>query len=697
MATTEEKIILTVDTSLSGKSIGELRTEYKALKQELEAMNATEEGYAQKLNQVKAAQYAMRDAMNYTAKDIASLKADTDIAGKSYNELQRTLTALTQAYKNTKDETERLNLANQILPIQKQLKDLDERIGNHQRNVGNYTQSIVQAFGSVGGAARGLVAPIGQVDMALKALSANPAMAAIGLLASAIALVAKNLKTSEDNMRAMSEAMSAFQAIGDITTRAMQSFGKALTVVVEQANKLIQKIFPKLREEAEARGKITQKENELLDARREALKRNAEDELKVAELRSKATQKSLYGAEQRIAFLKEATELEKAQMERNVQIAQQELEIAELESQRADDDTEAKNKKAQAYANVLKAQTEYFTGTRRLTSQLEAAIKEEQAANPLLKVQDELLKGINSSLEDINDELDKMIAQGIADEMKAEADAIADTDAELERRVAGIEKAMDYNLRFAKITGATEEEIYEITKNANDMKLALLEEYAERQMELGNPMRAVALRQEAADLEKEIELASLEETIRINEAKAKSDEQLFKTRLSLMQNYAGAVSGIMGSIADIMEANSQAEGKSAEAAKAVRIAAATIDTIAGAVGTYMQTVQTVPPPASIPLAIANAAVVTAAGMANIAKIKAQRIGGGTSAGGASFSGGATAPDVGLAVPQMAMVTGASNEAILNSMVRNQKVYILQSDLQAEGRRVTIQNNETTFK
>ena len=167
--------------------------------------------------------------------------------------------------------------------------------------------------------------------------------------------------------------------------------------------------------------------------------------------------------------------------------------------------------------------------------------------------------------------------------------------------------------------------------------------------------------------------------------------------MSLVQNYAGAVSGVMNSIADIMASNSRNDVQAAEKAKAVRIASATIDTIAGAVGAYMQTVKNVPPPTGIPLAIANAAVVTAAGLANIAKIKAQNIGDAASGGegGAAF-GGATAPQMDMSIPQMAMMTGASNEAILNQMRRDQKVYILSSDLQAEGRRVEVQQAETTF-
>ena len=186
--------------------------------------------------------------------------------------------------------------------------------------------------------------------------------------------------------------------------------------------------------------------------------------------------------------------------------------------------------------------------------------------------------------------------------------------------------------------------------------------------------------------------------IAADKAYKEAKDALLAAQIASMQRYAGAVSGIMGSIADILEGSTEDDVKAAERAKSIRIASATIDTISGAVGAFMQAVKSVPAPYGAILGAIEAAAVTASGLAQIQKIKSTKIstnGSGSSASASMVSSSVSAPNIEQAVPQTALVTSASDEEKLNQM-GDQKVYILSSDLEANGRRVAVQEGESSF-
>ena len=125
-----------------------------------------------------------------------------------------------------------------------------------------------------------------------------------------------------------------------------------------------------------------------------------------------------------------------------------------------------------------------------------------------------------------------------------------------------------------------------------------------------------------------------------------------------------------------------------------------MDMLQGAV-TAFSTAQSLGPIAGPIVGAANAAAVVAAGMANIAKIRATN---------ASKSGGASAPQVDtpatatVSAPsytytpqeQLRTVTSASEEDRLNRMAADQRVYIVQSDIEAAGRASKVRVAESTF-
>lgn len=170
-----------------------------------------------------------------------------------------------------------------------------------------------------------------------------------------------------------------------------------------------------------------------------------------------------------------------------------------------------------------------------------------------------------------------------------------------------------------------------------------------------------------------------------------AEKELMRERIDAAQGFASAVANVFQSIADIYEENGEADEKATAKAKGLRTAAAIISTISGMISAYMNTIESVKiPQLAIPLAVANAAAVGAAGYAQIRKINAVKVG--SSASSAVVS----APSIAApAVQQVRTVTGATEEDRLNRMADSSRVYILASDLQAErnSTRVRIQETE----
>lgn len=168
---------------------------------------------------------------------------------------------------------------------------------------------------------------------------------------------------------------------------------------------------------------------------------------------------------------------------------------------------------------------------------------------------------------------------------------------------------------------------------------------------------------------------------------------------SWMQTFSGMASGvssILGSIADAMEENTEMTEEEAKKAKNLRVASATIDMLQGAVTAYAGA-QSLGVPMGPIIGAINAAAVIAAGIANIAKIKATQVSANSSSSQTpTVPAQVNAPTVSPQVQQVRTLTSASEEDRLNRMADDHRVYILSSDLEAERDQHRVQVEETTF-
>lgn len=173
-----------------------------------------------------------------------------------------------------------------------------------------------------------------------------------------------------------------------------------------------------------------------------------------------------------------------------------------------------------------------------------------------------------------------------------------------------------------------------------------------------------------------------------------------KKHIEISQNLGNGLTSIWGSINDIYESNAKAQGATDEEifeqTKGSRIAVATIDTIQGALAAFMS-YQEYPQPWGGILGAIQAAAVTAAGMAQIAQIKATQF----NSAGQNISNPQAVVN---ATPRMAdytpdlvsNITGASEVDSLKNALQETPIYVSVSDINEAQVKVTDRDKESSF-
>ena len=236
----------------------------------------------------------------------------------------------------------------------------------------------------------------------------------------------------------------------------------------------------------------------------------------------------------------------------------------------------------------------------------------------------------------------------------------------------------------------TGDDLAKIWERAMNKMLAKMRE----QNAFANEMQGILDEQQALiDAEVEQYIAALEDEAAaekiVRETEVKMAKEAAKQKLDSMQAYASGASGVLNGVAEMLEA----EGKSA---KNLRIAAATIDMISGAV-TAFSTAQQLGPIAGPIVGAINAAAVVASGLANIAKIRATNVSKDAApTSSAPAQATVSAPALETAVPTTTVINGARTETALNRAAQPSRVYVVQSDIEAAAQDTRVQVAEASF-
>lgn len=265
---------------------------------------------------------------------------------------------------------------------------------------------------------------------------------------------------------------------------------------------------------------------------------------------------------------------------------------------------------------------------------------------------------------------------------KKAKDAGKDTGKAFKEGIAEELKDIDIEEIFAK-ADKRRQEMYdnlkkynpwlEMKKNIEDVTLAYAEMSAEEQADLA------------------AEDAALTKMVEGQKDKVENMKKAWQAGVAGTAN-------LLSTLADVYEANSEADEKNAGKVKALRIASATIEMLQGAVTAFSSAFELGPIAGPIVGAI-NAAAVTAAGLANIAKIRSVSTSGNGNTSVSPTKPSTSSPSISAPAQPVAspaaLATMATDTQMLNAM-GSQRVYILASDIQASDNARKVQVAETTF-
>ena len=157
------------------------------------------------------------------------------------------------------------------------------------------------------------------------------------------------------------------------------------------------------------------------------------------------------------------------------------------------------------------------------------------------------------------------------------------------------------------------------------------------------------------------------------------------------QNQVAAAAGVASNIADILSSaaddQDQNNREGFERAKKLQVAAATINMLTGVTTALSGLFTTKTGPWDIALAVTQAAAIAAAGLVNIRKIQNQTYDSSSSVSASVGSSTITPPT---------QYTQAVENANLETKLGDTRVFVLESDIQRVGKRVSIQESENTY-
>lgn len=690
--------ILNIDAKDSIKTIATLKAELKEFRGELDNAKVGSEQYNNALKNVNKVQDELKEATNASSLSLEEARTKIDTTDKSYNELSATMRELKKAFKSATDETAKADISANIDKINDRLKELDASNGEFSRNVGNYAGGIKDAMDTFGGSVGNVSGAFGKLKMAFDTIVAHPIMLLIAGVVMVIKTIVDAIKRNEEATMSLKEAFSAFNPVLDVVKRGFEALGMVVVKVVGGIMSAVKWIGEALSDSyadaAEKAEKLAKAENDIIKRERLFTVERAKLEAEVSELKAKAAEKDKYTNKERLAYLDEALKKEKKIANEEYAIAEEKFRIAKLNAERSANDATVNEALAEAEANVYKAKKAYSDKTKELNAQRVEAINamkaEEKAATDAMKAEKkaatDAMKAENKRKQEAEIEHQKAMFEAYqkekADHERFYNEIQAQEEAEQKRLEEERQKMYDDVMRLN--LGVPQDIQDEATAETQAFFDKLNAEIKDG-LNILNMNRLRSFR----DVNAEIMKLRIEDFASEEEYKEKY-KALQGEKMAIASVYLQHTAALMSAVSDIMESQGKNDRKSFENQKKVKTATAIVSTLAAGVNAMAS----VPYPASL---IALATTV-ATGFANVSKIQNQKFDGGGSTGGASM--GATSPVSSQAIVSAPKVdnTLATVQTISTDTAKPQtnKVYILESDLQASGAKANTREADSTF-
>lgn len=456
-----------------------------------------------------------------------NIKVESDLRG-SLVQLRAALSNLTAEYDNLskaeRDSAKGKELQDKINAVTKELKGAEEATGRFNRNVGNYENAIKSVFGDnqlVAGIQAVRNGVIG-VSKAFDLLKSHPVIAVISVITALFLKLANSAKNNEEQYVKLQQVLAPLKMAMDGITRVVESIVDVFLSAAQAVTGLVGAFLDfigvgdSINQNSKDYIELEKQKLDLANKERSNLVENAKLSMEASDLRARSTQKDKYSAEERIQFLNEAIDKEKAMADNELEQAEQRLEIAKKEAERTKNSKEANDELAQAEANLYNVQKDYNTKVRELYSQRseaqtklnqeeekrlqlvqERSDKELAAMRALRNSENALIKdSFEKQKADINASYDDQIAD-LRKRMETEENLTTEAKAAMSATIANLEKQRD-----AELSEVNEESIRE--------KLEQEAAYIEQRLQLATEgtIQEYSLKAEQLKKEKEIELSN---------------------------------------------------------------------------------------------------------------------------------------------------------------------------------------------
>lgn len=414
----KDKLIkIDIDIKSAIKNIAEYRVELKEvqdaekdLKKDFDKKKISTQEYNEKLSELKIVEKQYAEQIRVLNKEVNNRIKSEDKEKDSLNALRATLSNVTAEYDNL-SRAERQGkkgkeLQEEINQLTAEIKGAEYSTQRFYRNVGNYPMQAITAIketylatGSLKEASKVAGEQVKIFGKQLLALAKSPIVIIFTGLYTIIKKVADGVKNNEENMdrwnvvmaplRRTAELLSAgFQTLASHILTLVEYGSKAVKWVMEMAEKLpilgekIKGYNESLRESID----LEKEQQQLRDANRDFIKKDAKVELEVQRLLTKAYDKANYSAKERLEAIREASSMQQKLAQEEENLALREYDLAYQKSLTSKNDSKTMDELAQKEADLDRARTKreaLQTSLKRRESQLLSQIKSEEneAAN----------------------------------------------------------------------------------------------------------------------------------------------------------------------------------------------------------------------------------------------------------------------------------------------------------------------------
>lgn len=463
-----------------------------------------------------------------------NIKVESDLRG-SLVQLRAALSNLTAEYDNLskaeRDSAKGKELQDKINAVTKELKGAEEATGRFNRNVGNYENAIKSVFGNnqlVAGIQAVRNGVIG-VSKAFDLLKSHPVIAVISVITALFLKLANSAKNNEEQYVKLQQVLAPLKMAMDGITRVVESIVDVFLSAAQAVTGLVGAFLDfigvgdSINQNSKDYIELEKQKLDLANKERSDLVENAKLSMEASDLRAKSAQKDKYSAEERIQFLNEAIDKEKAMADNELEQAKQRLEIAKKEAERTKNSKEVNDELAQAEANLYNVQKEYNTKTRELYSQRsEAQTKLNQEEEQRLQLVQERSDKELAAMRALRDSENALIKDSFEKQK-------ADINASYDDQIADLRKRME-----------TEENLTTEAKAAMSATIANLEKQRDAELsEVNEESIREKLEQEAAYIEQRLQLATegtiQEYSLKAEQLKKEKEIELSNTKLTAEQ------------------------------------------------------------------------------------------------------------------------------------------------------------------